>query len=103
MTMASTPITNGLALGFHSSNVTTPDRDNGSVAEVDSELAILSKRHDQFAMFDAEKAKFTRASQPCHSCCISINSDLRSSCRGTNTCTSSIKRSTPSASVSIVG
>jgi hypothetical protein len=88
MTMSSTPALNVLGLGFHSSNVTTPERENGSIAEIDSELTMLSKRHDQFVLFDAEKAKFTSASHQCHFCRIKTDSDPRSSCRGTNTCTS---------------
>jgi len=43
--------------GFNSHR-STPDRNTGSVAEPESELAALSRRHNQFQQFDLEKNKF---------------------------------------------
>jgi hypothetical protein len=53
--MSSAPFIESFAL---KSSASTPDRNSGSVIEVEPELGTLYKRYEQFQQFDLEKTKF---------------------------------------------
>jgi hypothetical protein len=53
--------------GSHIPNISTPDRNNGSVAESEPELNTLYKQFEHYQQTDREKTKFMGVGHKLHS------------------------------------